>query len=300
MNLPDLPKISIGTRGFGNEYGKMTYGDCKQIIDKALLNRINYIDTSPMYGEGLSEEIVGKCLYGVSRERYIISTSAGRSKQNSYSYTYYNIANSVMNSLKKLGSGYIDIVFINDIEYADNLDIIINESIPALLYLRKQGYVKYIGLSSMFLEKIDYVVSKCSYINYIQTYCNYTLINDTLTQYAPNWNSRGIKIIHGGVTSMGLLTPQGPPITTPAPSTIKDICKKMNEFCHENRINIVEKSFYFTLGYQRISTILLGVTSTKELDDYFSWLDRQYCNNKIYINTLIEMAKPIKNHSWFF
>ena len=47
MDLPKLPKISIGTSGFGNDYGKMSYGDCKQIIDKALINRINYIDTSP-------------------------------------------------------------------------------------------------------------------------------------------------------------------------------------------------------------------------------------------------------------
>ena len=91
FQLPILPKISIGTAGFGNEYGEMSYGECKQIIDKALLNRINYIDTSPYYGNGLSEEIVGKCLQNVSRDRYIISTSTGRYSKTKYSYRYYDI-----------------------------------------------------------------------------------------------------------------------------------------------------------------------------------------------------------------
>ena len=300
MDLPKLPKISIGTSGFGNDYGKMSYGHCKQIIDKALINRINYIDTSPYYGNGLAEEMVGKCLANVARNRYIISTKAGRKSKREYSYRYYDIANSVMNSLKKLNCGYIDIVFINDIEFSDNLDVILNESIPALIYLRNKGYLKYIGLSGMFLDKMDYVIKRTTHINYVMSSCNYTLINDTLNQYTPGWNSSNIQVILGGVTAKGLLTKRGPTWDHPAPKIIKDVCKKMNEFCNDNHINITEKAFYFSLGYKRFATILVGVNSASELEDYIEWTDKQFCNNKTFINTLTEMAKPIKNIDWFF
>lgn len=300
MDLPRLPKISVGTSGFGNDYGKMSYGDCKQIIDKALINRINYIDTSPYYGNGLAEEMVGKCLSNVSRDRYIISTKAGRKSQREYSYRYYDIANSVMNSLKRLNCRYLDIVFINDIEFSDNLDVIINESIPALIYLKNQGYIKYIGLSSMFLDKMDYIIKRSPHINYVMSSSTYTLINNKLNQYTPGWNSSGIQVILGGVTSKGLLTKNGPYLNHPAPKKIKDVCKKMNDFCNDNNIDITEKAFYFSLGYKRFATILVGVHSSSELEKYITWLDKEFGNNKIFINTLLEMAKPIKNADWFF
>ena len=300
MDLPRLPKISIGTSSFGNDYGKMSYGDCKQIIDKALLNRINYIDTSPYYGNGLAEEMVGKCLANISRDRYIISTKAGRKSQREYSYRYYDIANSVMNSIKKLNCRYIDIVFINDIEYSDNLDIILTESIPALIYLRNQGYIKYIGLSSIFLDKLDYIVKRSNQINYIMSSCCYTLINDKISEYAPGWNSSNIQVILGGVTSKGLLTKRGPNWDHPAPKHVRDICKKMNDFCNDNNINITEKAFFYSLSYKRFATILVGVNSASELDDYMKWCDNQFSNSKIFINTLLEMAKPIKNYDWYF
>ena len=77
MNFPIFPtfsKISIGTSQFGKDENNMGYNQCKAIITKALLNKINYIDTSPFYSGGKSEEMVGKCLQNITRDKYIISS----------------------------------------------------------------------------------------------------------------------------------------------------------------------------------------------------------------------------------
>ena len=62
--------------------------------------------------------------------------------------------------------------------------------------------------------------------------------------------------------------------------------------------DIVEKAFYYTYQNPNIDTILLGITSVNQLDQYIDWVNRLYCNNKIYINTLVEMSKLIHNKLW--
>ena len=74
----------------------------------------------------------------------------------------------------------------------------------------------------------------------------------------------------------------------------------MNDFCNDNKIDINEKAFYFSFAYKRFATILVGVHSASELEKYITWVDNEFGNNKIFINTLLEMAKPIKNADWFF
>jgi L-galactose dehydrogenase len=292
----NIPRISIGTAGFANMYENITLDECSKIVNKAIIHKYSYFDTAPYYGNGQSEEILGKCLKNYSRDKFFISTKAGRIG-NEFKYGYYDIIQSVMKSLKRLGIKYIDIVFIHDIECCKALNIILEESLPALKYLQNQGFVKYIGISGLYLNQLNYVSDNFK-IDYILTYCCYTLINNSLTKYSDKWKEQNIKIIQGGVTSMGLLTPQGPPRWHPASYDIKAVCNKLNHFCSEKNINIVEKAFYYTYQNPNIDTILLGITSVNQLDQYIDWVNRLYCNNKIYINTLVEMSKLIHNKLW--
>ncbi len=292
----NIPRISIGTAGFANFYEPMTFDDCTKIVDKAIIHKYNYFDTGPEYGNGKSEEILGRCLQKYNRDRYFISTKAGK-VGNEYKYGYYDIIQSVMNSRKRLGVKYIDIVFITDIEFACSLKFIIQESLPALKFLKDQGFIKHIGISGLYLEQLNYISENFN-IDFILSYCCYTLINNSLIKYCDIWKKRNIKIIQGGVTSMGLLTPQGPPKWHPSDYQIKATCNKLNQFCSEKKINIVEKAFYYTYQNSYIDTILLGVTTPSQLDEYTDWINNFYYNNKLYINTLVEMSEPIHNKLW--
>ena len=62
ITLNNISHLSIGCAGFGNEYQKMDLPIIKKIINTAIDHNINYFDTAPFYGSGLSEKNLGKCL----------------------------------------------------------------------------------------------------------------------------------------------------------------------------------------------------------------------------------------------
>lgn len=292
----ELPRIGIGTAGFCGIYNEITPQECGNIVDKAIANKFNYFDSSPFYGNGRSEKILGNCLIKYNRDKYFISTKAG-SSSGRYKYGYYDITNTVMNSLKNLKVKYFDMVFIADIDRCSSLDYILKESLPALLYLKRNGFIRKIGISGIILEQLDYVRTNFD-IDCIMTYCCYSLINNSLINYIPKWKSDNITIVQGGVTSMGLLTPQGPPCWHPATDDIKECCKNLTEFCKNKRINIVENAFYYTYLNSDIDIILIGVTNVNHLYNYIDWIQHIYSNNKEHIQTLVEMAQPIHNKLW--
>lgn len=82
-------------------------------IREAIRLGINYIDTSPWYGQGRSEQLLGKALKGVPREAYYIATKVGRyelelSKQ--FDFSAEKSLQSVNTSLKYLELDYVDII----------------------------------------------------------------------------------------------------------------------------------------------------------------------------------------------
>ena len=83
--------------------------DCRSAID----NGINYIDTSPFYGEGRSEEFIGRALKGVARDRFYIGTKVGRyfweiSKR--FDFSAERVTKSIEESLTRLQLEYVDIL----------------------------------------------------------------------------------------------------------------------------------------------------------------------------------------------
>lgn len=131
-------------------------------IQLAIKSGINYIDTAPYYGQGRSEKIIGKALKGIPREAYYIATKVARYGPGAFGFDFSGAKakESVDVSLGYLGLDYVDIIQIHDIEFADNLDMVVNDTLPALEEVRAQGKVKFIGVSAYPLNKLKEIISK--------------------------------------------------------------------------------------------------------------------------------------------
>lgn len=131
-------------------------------IHESLRKGINYIDTAPYYGQGRSEDIIGKALENIPRQAYYIATKVGRyeSGADGFDFSAARTQQSLEISLNRLQLDYIDVIQIHDIEFAANVDIILNETLPILEKAKKEGKVRFIGVSGYPLEPLKEAITK--------------------------------------------------------------------------------------------------------------------------------------------
>ena len=173
--------------GGGNWWKSTQDDESIATIRRALELGINTIDTAPIYGCGHSEEIVGKAIAG-NRDKYVLSTKATfdwDTDEGRYCYdvdghrmfvchSYDAIVKDCENSLKRLGTDYIDIYYTHnparnnakDPNYVDRYPA--SETVRALMDLKKAGKIRAIGSSNVDPCHIEEYLSLGCEIDIIQ------------------------------------------------------------------------------------------------------------------------------------
>ena len=144
--------LCLGAMMFG-QIGNPDHEDSIRIIHRALDAGINFIDTADIYSQGESEEIVGKALTGGKREHVVLATKVHGSMgddPNQFGNGRRWIITEVENSLRRLGTDYIDLYQIHRPEADTDID----ETLGALTDLVHQGKVRYIGSSTFPASRI--------------------------------------------------------------------------------------------------------------------------------------------------
>jgi len=133
-------------------FGTMTFGrEADEETSKAMFRRcreagINFFDTANVYGNGHSEEILGKCIADC-RDQVIISSKVGYATGkdvNEGGLSRRHIILAVEESLKRLGTDYLDFYFLHKFDSETYME----EVLYALDDLRRQGKILYAGVSN--------------------------------------------------------------------------------------------------------------------------------------------------------
>jgi aryl-alcohol dehydrogenase-like predicted oxidoreductase len=159
MDLRDLGRtgvqvspLCLGTMMFG-AWGDTRLEDSVRIIHRALDAGINFVDTADVYSRGEAEEIVGKALEGPRRDRVVLATKFhGRmgDDPNEFGNSRRWIFKEVENSLRRLGTDYIDLYQVHRPEQDTDID----ETLGALTDLIRQGKVRSVGSSTFPASQI--------------------------------------------------------------------------------------------------------------------------------------------------
>src|SRR6185295_2315735 len=141
-----LPILSFGASSLGAEFRHVDINEAMRSVRVALDLGMNFIDTSPFYGRGMSEVLLGVTLRDVPRDRYYLGTKLGRYDLNHFDFSAKRVEESIDVSLHRLGTDHLDIILCHDIEFVE-MSQIVNETIPALRRAQQAGKIRYIGFS---------------------------------------------------------------------------------------------------------------------------------------------------------
>lgn len=257
-----LSHLSLGSGPFGGLYGEAGERACIDTVHLALKSGINYIDTAPWYGNGRSEEVLGKALKDVPRSSFYIGTKVGRyepAPERMFDFSAKRVAQSVDRSLQLLGLEYVDLIQVHDVEFAENLDIIVEETLPALQKVVDSGKARFIGITSYSVSLLKELAERSPVkISAILSYARNTLIDDTLEGFMPFFKSRGIGVICASPVALRLLTSDPPPDWHVAPKAMKDACRSAALYCKEAGVDLARLAVQHALRLEGVTTHLLG------------------------------------------
>ena len=112
---------------------------------------INYFDTSPRYGDGRSERILGRAAGDIGRERIVISTkmalAGGMPGEPLTLLRPEQVAATLEESLRRLQTDYVDVLLMAVADEPQHFDTVIDSLLPELVKLKEQGKIRFIGSS---------------------------------------------------------------------------------------------------------------------------------------------------------
>ena len=162
-----ISHLAFGASSLGSVFRATKENESIEAVEAAIEGGINFIDVSPYYGHYKAETVLGMALKRIPRDKYFLSTKVGRygaNGINTWDYSGKRATESVYESMVRLGIDYIDLINVHDIEFQaameGGLQKIVDETLPALVELKKKGVVGHVGITDLQLENLKWVVEQ--------------------------------------------------------------------------------------------------------------------------------------------
>ena len=294
--------LGLGGVPLAGGWKKTSEEDALKTIEEAWDLGIRYFDTSPRYGNGISERRFGVFLDGKDSEEYILSSKIGRllkpgvppedqigdlwkNKMNAifhYDYSAEGARKSVEDSLLRLGVLSLDYVFIHDLtpenledEYDKYFEQAKNGAIPELEKMKEEGIIKGWGFG---INQPDAVLSALEFskpdICLMAT--QYSLIDhkEALLNTFPKLLENGVKVVVGSPLNCGYLAGNETWNYTgePAPEHIAKKREELRKVAKKYNVDLRTAALQFCMAHPVVASVVTGCRSSKQISENFKSL----------------------------
>jgi aryl-alcohol dehydrogenase-like predicted oxidoreductase len=290
-------QLSVLGFGCGAVGGLMVRGDPadqERAVARALEAGVNYFDTAALYGNGESERNLGRLLKKLRPANAIIGTKV-RLTTSDLGQIRAEVSSSLEASLQRLGLDRVDIFYLHNpitvTETAESLSSrqVLEEVIPALEKLRRQGKVGFLGFTAVGDTEALQRVTDSGVFDGAQI--TYNMLNPSAAAaLPPNYPAQdygrlldharaagvgavGIRVLAGGALSG---SPERHPVASPPPIPIGSAYTYEADLSRAGRLMaLVEEGFAsslheaairFAISHPAISTILVGMATPEEFE----------------------------------
>ena len=282
--------MSFGDSSRGRHAWVLPEEDSRAIIRSALEAGINFFDTANEYAGGSSEEITGRALNDFARrDEIVLATKAfapWREAPNTGGLSRKALFHAVDDSLKRLGTDYVDLFQIHRWDYNTPIE----ETMEALHDIVKSGRARYIGASSMFawqFAKAQYVAALNGSSRFVSMQPQVNLVyREEDREMIPQCIDMGVAVLPWSPLARGMLA--RPPGEKTARSETDLFSKHLYARTAENDLLVVEAvqdvaaeaaapmaqvAMAWLLGKPGITAPIVGVTRIGQLKDALAALD---------------------------
>lgn len=290
----ELPILAFGASSLGQEFRQVRLDEALASVHTALDHGINLIDTSPFYGRGMSEVLLGVALRDIPRDSYQLCTKVGRFTDQHFDFSAKRIEESVHTSLHRLGTDHLDLLLLHDVEFV-KLPQIWEEAIPAMQKLKEAGKVRAIGFSCYPLKCFKTVLDQVEdEIDCVLAYNRYTLQNTTYAEdLLPRLQAKNIGAINAGPFSARLLTNAPLPDWLKEPEEVKAAARKAAALCAEHGVDIAQLALQFSCAHEGFSSTVAGSANPENIKKWAQWLAEPI--DEELLKKVLAIFEPVKN-----
>lgn len=288
----ELPVLSFGASSLGQEFRSVQLDEALNSVRVALDCGLNFIDTSPFYGRGMSEVLLGIALRGVPRDSYTLCTKLGRYDLGHFDFSAKRVAESIDVSLHRLGTDHLDIILCHDIEFVP-MQQIVDETIPALRKIQQSGKVRFIGFSG-YPQKIFRFICDQIDVDCVLSYNQYTLQNTRFVdETVPYLKAKGVGVMNAGPFSARLLTNAPLPAWLKEPENVKAAARAAAAHCAERGVDIAKLAVQFSCAHPDIATTVAGSANPINIRNWAQWLSEPL--DQELLAEVMSIFAPVKN-----
>jgi aryl-alcohol dehydrogenase-like predicted oxidoreductase len=283
-----VSEMALGTMMFGAQ-GNTDHDESIRMIHTALDAGVNLLDTADVYSNGESEEIVAKALKG-RRDEVVLATKFALSMgpdANQRGGSPHWIKREVENSLRRLGTEYIDLYQMHRPDYDTDID----ETLGALSDLVREGKVRAIGSSTFSAELIveaQWCADRRGHRRFTTEQPRYSILTRVIESHVlPTTQRYGMGVLTYSPLAGGWLSGREDPtlahrvlraastfdLAIPANQAKMDSVQKLTALANEAGIPLAHLAVAFTRAHPAVTSVIIGPRTPQHLSDLLAGVD---------------------------
>ncbi|MCA3263478.1 MAG: aldo/keto reductase [Telmatospirillum sp.] len=290
-----VTELGFGGAPLGDLFAVLDEATSVATVEAALDAGVTLLDTSPLYGHGLSEHRIGAALRRRPQVRPVLCTKVGRvadpfllrgtetdfvgglPHRLRFDYSYDGAMRSIEQSLLRMGVSRLDIVLIHDVDIwthgAAAIDARFEEAVAgAYRALRRLRDEKTIGALGVGVNEADMCLrfaERCD-IDCVLLAGRYSLLEQPAAEaFLPLAQKRDIGVMLGGVFNSGILATGAVAGAKynykPAPPEIRAKVEKIEAVCRRHGVKLADAALRFALAHPTVASVVLGAVAPVEI-----------------------------------
>jgi len=314
-----VSRICLGMMSFGSPKWRdyiLDEEEGRPIIQRAVEAGINFFDTANVYSAGVSEEVTGHSLREFSRrEEVVIATKVYfpyNDKPNQGGLSRLHIIRAAEDSLRRLGTDYIDLYQIHRWDYETPIE----ETLEALHDLVRAGKVRYIGASSMFtwqFAKSLYLTDLNNWTRFVSMQNHYNLVyREEEREMIPLCIDQGIGLIPWSPLARGFLAGNRSRNKSGESTRAKsdniahrmyyqepdfDVLDRAIELGQRHGVSSAQIALAWMLHKPGITSPIIGASKMRHLEEAIAAIDIQLSNEEIAYLEEPYQPHPVLGHT---